>query len=579
MGTFQKFKIFQSSTFYFFILLLISFILYWEPAYRAPILNFDDRQLLIPMANVRSIYDYISLWQGNMIMDLQPVRDLSYFLEYRLAAVQGIGIHPQAFNVLLWISACFFAVKIFRMQGFADLESKLAGLFLSVHPVAVNSIAWSSGRKHVLSLFFISIASWLWLRWLHSEKRGVPFSAVLFYILSCLSQPINAGWVLWAGLTVYLFHDSVSQRNEKIRNSAVPIILCLISGIITVSLNVWYYSSSRYSVGLGTKFVDEGFAAVPNRFFIFGRFLFQLLIPFRPSITSYDPSSWLSVIGIIILPLFIFAVWKLNENRKQIIVWSFFTLLPLITVNGPSNQHFGWDTYLLTPLLGWTMILGLTLRNISEKYNASDRNLLIIILSFILIFSVIAKTASEAWKDDESLWKRAVETEGSAAAMAGYIKTSLSLKKNVHKLWPNALELQKKQPNDQDIPYIFGRMIFEDPELNRNEKEELFAKYEMKSPWFVYYRSAFDASDRRFTDADRRMSELFQNDPGKTALYFRDRLPEISASWYAMCVFAKKSTCQENIRQIRRSLPPGRWNEEEFSKRLSSFRLAPFKSE
>ena len=576
METLHKSKnFFLSGAFYFFILLFLSFLLYWEPAYKAPILNFDDRQLLIPMSNIRSFSDYAVLWQENGIMDLQPVRDLSYFLEYRLADLFGMKVHPQAVNVFLWILACFFMMKIFRLQGFSDLESKLAGVFLSVHPAAVNSIAWSSGRKHILSLFFISIASFLWLRWLHSEKKTFSFSALLFYILSCLSQPINVGWFIWAGLAVFFHNDNISQRNEKMKKSALPIILCTLAGIITVSFNLWYYSSSRYSVSLGTKFIDEGFAAVPNRFFIFGRFLFQLLLPFRPSITSYDPASMLSVAGIFLLPVFIYALWKLNRDRKTLLIWGIFILLPLATVNGPSNQHFGWDTYLLTPLIGWTMILGLTLKNIYEHFKISQRTIFIIIFSLVFIFSVQTKIASNAWENDETLWKRAAETEGSASALAGYIKTNLSQKKNIHQLWPMALELQKKQPNEQDIPYIFGRMIFEDSELNQNAKEELFVRYEMKSPWFIYYRSAFDASRRNFSDADRRMRELFFNDTRKVSLYFRDRLAEIAASWYAMCIFAQHKDCAENIKIIRNSVPAGKWNEAEFNKRLSAFKLPP----
>jgi hypothetical protein len=312
---------FKNDFFFFTMLSILCLILYWKPVSQAPILNFDDRSLLLPMEKVHSLSDYIKLWADNAVLDLQPIRDLSYILEYRISDIIEFKIHPQFVNIILWLIAIYLIYKIAILQGLSVVESKLAVTFIALHPVAVNSIAWSASRKHILSLLFISAATLLWLRFLSGNKK-ISFGAIFLYLLSCLSQPINVGWFLWAGLIAKFSVATPGDSEERFKRAIPNLAMFGLIGLMTVAANLWYYASERYLDSLGTKFINEGFDVIGNRLLTFGRFFFQLLIPIRPSITSYDPTSLIAGVGILLLPLYCFLIWKLNKNKTAIFGFS-----------------------------------------------------------------------------------------------------------------------------------------------------------------------------------------------------------------------------------------------------------------
>lgn len=563
---------FKNDFFFFTMLSILCLILYWKPVSQAPILNFDDRSLLLPMEKVHSLSDYIKLWADNAVLDLQPIRDLSYILEYRISDIIEFKIHPQFVNIILWLIAIYLIYKIAILQGLSVVESKLAVTFIALHPVAVNSIAWSASRKHILSLLFISAATLLWLRFLSGNKK-ISFGAIFLYLLSCLSQPINVGWFLWAGFIAKFSVATPGDSEERFKRAIPNLAMFGLIGLMTVAANLWYYASERYLDSLGTKFINEGFDVIGNRLLTFGRFFFQLLIPIRPSITSYDPTSLIAGVGILLLPLYCFLIWKLNKNKTPIYTWGLFTILPLLVVNGPSNHHFGWDTYLLTPLFGWTFLLVFTIKSLLERKILSEKSISILTLTLLSLFSIQTKISSDAWQDDETIWTRSVNTERTQASLAGFVKTNLSLRKNIQEMWSFVNELMERFPNHPDIGYLLGRLIFEDRQLSLKEKESLFTKHNLQSPWFIYYRAAFDASQRNFAEADNRLLALFTGDRKNAISHFKDKLPEILASWYAMCIFAGNELCTGHVNEIRNLIPLSKWKEDEFQKRLLDFNL------
>jgi hypothetical protein len=536
-------------------------------------LNFDDKALLLPMSHVQSFSDYFNLWNDNGILDVQPIRDLSYIIEFRLADVTGIKIHPQLVNLFLYLVALLLILKISRTQGFSNLESKFIATYLAVHPVAVNSVAWSSSRKHILSFLFISIATWLYLRWLSTGNKKFYAGAIFCYTLSCLSQPINVAWFLWAGLVAYLHEYDSNRSPSNFIKSLLSIAIYAVIGLTVAAVNLWYYSSSRYSDFLGVKFTEEGWNLIGNRLLIFGRFFTQLLFPLRPSITSYDPVSWFAVAGVVLFPLFLFILWKFKIQNRFLILWGIFSALPMLVVNGPSNQHYGWDTYLLTPLIGWAFIMGFTVKTIIKNQTLAYKPVLIFSMLILILFSIQTRRSADAWQNQESLWTRALETEPTPISIAGYVKLNLSNQKNIHEMWPLILSLHDSYPKNHELPYLLGRTIYEDKQIDLKTKTELFLKYDQKSPWFVYYRSAFDASQNRFSEADDRLTDLFSVDRKNAINNFGTMIGDIVGSWYAMCIFAKHEHCEDHVNMVKNSMPSSKWPDKLFTEKLSKFNL------
>ncbi|MBM4079362.1 MAG: tetratricopeptide repeat protein [Planctomycetes bacterium] len=86
-----------------------------------------------------------------------PLQILSYMLDHALWGFEPYGFHLT--NLLLHaLNAVLVCVVVREIVGRAILVPLLAGLLFALHPVHVESVAWISERKDVLSTFFMLLS-------------------------------------------------------------------------------------------------------------------------------------------------------------------------------------------------------------------------------------------------------------------------------------------------------------------------------------------------------------------------------------------------------------------------------------
>jgi hypothetical protein len=90
-----------------------------------------------------------------------PLTWLSYMLDYQI-----FGLNPGVFhsiNLFFHIINTLFLFFLFRkMTGYFWQSAFLASLF-ALHPLHVESVAWISERKDVLSSFFWMLTMWSYI--------------------------------------------------------------------------------------------------------------------------------------------------------------------------------------------------------------------------------------------------------------------------------------------------------------------------------------------------------------------------------------------------------------------------------
>ncbi|TAL18816.1 tetratricopeptide repeat protein [bacterium] len=117
-----------------------------------------------------------------------PVLWLSY-----MADVEFSGLTPEGFhrtNVILHVanSLLFFAF-LFWATG-SPLKSFLAAALWALHPMRVESVAWVSERKDLLSGFFFLLSLLSYLKWTRAGKPLWYLSTLLAAFLGLGSKPI-----------------------------------------------------------------------------------------------------------------------------------------------------------------------------------------------------------------------------------------------------------------------------------------------------------------------------------------------------------------------------------------------------
>src|SRR5688572_21356693 len=160
------------------VLLAMTLIAYL-PAFRAGFI-WDDPDYVVNNATLRSLDGLRQIWfVPRATPQYYPLVHTSFWIEYQLWGLNPSGYH--AVNVLLHALA---SILLWRVLKLLEVPGAwlAAGIF-ALHPVHVESVAWVTERKNVLSgVFYLASA----LAFLHFEETAEPRRRWRFYAMSLL---------------------------------------------------------------------------------------------------------------------------------------------------------------------------------------------------------------------------------------------------------------------------------------------------------------------------------------------------------------------------------------------------------
>ncbi|MER3523929.1 MAG: hypothetical protein C4326_07640 [Ignavibacteria bacterium] len=134
----------------------------------------------------------------------------------------NVVLHVLNAVALFWVGLLFFVMVydahpsgrsfLDRMSGAVIVGAASAALLFAVHPLRVEPVAWVSGRKDVLCLFFLLPAFGSYLLWRFKDAEGALFATHIFFVLALLSKPTALVFPL-----VLVLVDAwwLSDRKEK----------------------------------------------------------------------------------------------------------------------------------------------------------------------------------------------------------------------------------------------------------------------------------------------------------------------------------------------------------------------------
>ena len=159
-------------------LLVAAVVVAFFPALGAEFLNWDDNYVLTENPSWRGLGAAQLGWMLTTLHmgHYQPLTWLSFAADHALWGMDPRGYHltnvalHAANAVLVWA----LAGAIFRLgEGNARPAAVfLAALLWALHPLRVESVAWVTERRDVLSTFFLLITVLAWLRFLSGGRRA-----------------------------------------------------------------------------------------------------------------------------------------------------------------------------------------------------------------------------------------------------------------------------------------------------------------------------------------------------------------------------------------------------------------------
>jgi tetratricopeptide (TPR) repeat protein len=164
---------------------------------RYDFVNFDDHLYVYDAPVIKAgltIRGIIHAFTTSHASNWHPLTTLSHMLDCQLYGLNAGGHH--ATNVILHAIAVLLLFRVLKQMTGAVWRSAIVAALFAVHPLHVESVAWVSERKDVLSavFFFLTLGAYAWYTRAVSMKRYaavvVLFAAGLMSKAMLVTAPI-----------------------------------------------------------------------------------------------------------------------------------------------------------------------------------------------------------------------------------------------------------------------------------------------------------------------------------------------------------------------------------------------------
>ncbi len=385
------------------------------PALQNGFVNFDDNVYVYENAALRSLdWAFVkNSFFGFYYLNWHPLTMISYAVDFRLWGLDPFGFHLTniIFHAVNTFLVGVLACRLIDAEGspkkplFSFTFVAVSALLFGLHPLHVESVAWISERKDVLSGFFFLFALLSYVRYAtSSEKRWLHYCAALvFFLLALMSKPM----ALTLPVVLLILDYYPLKRRFGLKTAILEKIpfglLALFSAVMTLAAQT---TASAFTSSLWER------ALVSVRAYVF--YLEKLalpldLSPFYPIFPKPELASPEYLIApLVLLGLAVFCFIK-RKSRAYTATYAFFlvTLLPVIGIVQISS-HLAADRYTYLPSLAPFMLAGIGAASLASTYKWRNATL----ISAVVLFGLLAFASNRqvhVWKDSVSLWSRVIE--------------------------------------------------------------------------------------------------------------------------------------------------------------------------
>ena len=176
------------------LIALATLLLYW-PATRNGFVNMDDNDYIIDNVHVTSGLTWAGIgwaFTHSYASNWHPLTWISHMLDCQLYGLNPAGHHLT--SILLHIANSLLVFLLFRRMTGSLWRSAFVAAFFAWHPLHVESVAWASERKDVLSTLFWLLTMIFYVRYAQASQAVQPRArrfyglALLCFVLGLMSK-------------------------------------------------------------------------------------------------------------------------------------------------------------------------------------------------------------------------------------------------------------------------------------------------------------------------------------------------------------------------------------------------------
>jgi protein O-mannosyl-transferase len=171
-------------------LVVVTFAIYGQTL-RYEFVNYDDEKYVYenPIVSAGLTLKGIAwAFSSYHFANWVPLTLISHMLDCQLYQLDPGGHHLT--NVLLHTASAIILLLVLRRMTGAFWPSAFVAAVFAFHPLHVESVAWVSERKDVLSGLFFMLTLWAYCRYFLKPSIPRYLLVVLFFMLGLMSKPM-----------------------------------------------------------------------------------------------------------------------------------------------------------------------------------------------------------------------------------------------------------------------------------------------------------------------------------------------------------------------------------------------------
>jgi tetratricopeptide (TPR) repeat protein len=403
------------------LLILATFILY-VPIGRFDFVNYDDGDYVNANSHVQAGLTWANVvwaFTTGHASNWHPLTWVSHMLDWQ---VFGNRPGPQHLvsAALHAINAGLLFVGLRRLTG-AHWRSALVAAWFGLHPLRVESVAWISERKDVLSGLFFFLTLMAYYQYVNqsalaqaklNRKWLYYLLALTWFALGLMSKPmlVTVPFVLllldyWPLDRFRLDGPGLRSFGRLVLEKTPFLLLAAVSSVIT-------FLVQRHGGAVSTSLTMP--ERIANALVSYVRYIAKTFWPQKLSVLYPHPGHWpgwqVGASGLFLLLVSAFVVWEIRRSRYLAVGWFWFIggLVPVIGLIQVGIQSMA-DRYTYMPSVGLFIAVAWGIEEAVRRWSVMLKAAAVAAIVSIVACAGVTAHQLGFWRNSEALFTRAID--------------------------------------------------------------------------------------------------------------------------------------------------------------------------
>jgi tetratricopeptide (TPR) repeat protein len=417
------------------LIVLLTFTVFF-PVLKNGFVNWDDDKILLENPNYRGLGWTQLRWMFTTFHGghYQPLTWVTFGLDYLLWGMEPFGYHLTSLilhvaNAILFyfLALGLFSVALSKLTASMGLGLRLAAgfaaLLFAIHPLRVESVAWATERRDVLSglFLFLTILCYLRANTVSDGRVRAQWltAAVVVYGLSLLSKAI--GVTLPIVLFVLDFYPLrrlggeagkwFGPKTREVLREKIPFLSFALAAAVIAPMAQGGVMRPIHEHGVIPRVSQALFGLV---FYLYKTVIPLGLSPLYELPIDFNPWDWrflLSGLVVVVASTSLFVARHRWPAGLASWVCYVVILAPVLGL-AQSGPQLVADRYSYLSCLGWAMLAGAGLFYCWQVRSSSSTSFRAFVLAAglasVVVLGVLTWKQTQVWHDSVTLWRYAL---------------------------------------------------------------------------------------------------------------------------------------------------------------------------